>query len=387
MNTAVNPNVVHESEAQRQHARVRMPAKIRFIGPNRETQEAKVEDLSAGGFSFMPKKPLVEGELYRGRLMFVVDNLGLGMDVEFQARSIEGNGRVGAQFQNLDQADISTLRHLITSHLSGELVTMGDVLGTLQRDNFTKARKRKAASNDMSFFGRVRAVTFSLGIFLIGLVAFGYIFKSVYNLYFVTHAESGIVAAPGMNITMPRDGTVSSLVGANGVAPKGSPLATFSTSMLDVLKGHLEEQDLTPQKVTELFGKQMTGTLTSPCDCIVSQQLVPNGQYASKGDVIFNLVPRNATANVEARYTYRQIDDVRPGTKVEFRVAGDDQLRSGQIVNATALKVDDLSTDMRVTIKPDQPLDVKLAGRPVDVSSTHGPSLDWLIDKAMAHGF
>ncbi len=387
MNTAVNPNVVHESEAQRQHARVRLPAKIRFIGPNRETQEAKVDELSAGGFSFIPQKPVVEGEIYRGRLMFVIDNLGLGMDVEFQARSVEGDGRVGAQFQNLEQADISTLRHLITSHLSGELVTMGDVLGTLQRDNFTKARKRKGASSDMSFFGRLRAITFSLGIFLIGLVAFGYIFKSVYNLYFVTHAESGIVTAPGMNITMPRDGTVSSLVGANGIAPKGSPLATFSTSMLDVLKGHLEEQDLTPQKVTELFGKQMTGTLTSPCDCVVAQQLVANGQYASKGDVIFNLVARNTTANIEARYTYRQIDDVRPGSKVDFRVAGDDQVRSGQIVDATALKVDDLSTDMRVTIKPDQPLDIKFAGRPVDVSSTRGPSLDWLIDKAMAHGF
>jgi alginate biosynthesis protein Alg44 len=387
MNTAVNPNVVHESEAQRQHARVRLPAKIRFIGPNRETQEAKVDELSAGGFSFIPKKPVVEGEIYRGRLMFVIDNLGLGMDVEFQARSVEGDGRVGAQFQNLEQADISTLRHLITSHLSGELVTMGDVLGTLQRDNFTKARKRKGVTNDMSFFGRLRAITFSLGIFLIGLVAFGYIFKSVYNLYFVTHAESGLVTAPGMNITMPRDGTVSSLVGANGLAPKGSPLASFSTSMLDVLKGHLEEQDLTPQKVTELFGKQMTGTLTSPCDCIVAQQLVANGQYASKGDVIFNLVARNTTANIEARYTYRQIDDVRPGSKVEFRVAGDDQVRSGQIVDATALKVSDLSTDMRVTIKPDQPLDIKYAGRPVDVSSTRGPSLDWLIDKAMAHGF
>jgi len=387
MNTAVNPNVVHESEAQRQHARVRLPAKIRFIGPNRETQEAKVDELSAGGFSFIPQKPVVEGEIYRGRLMFVIDNLGLGMDVEFQARYVEGDGRVGAQFQNLEQADISTLRHLITSHLSGELVTMGDVLGTLQRDNFTKARKRKGASSDMSFFGRLRAITFSLGIFLIGLVAFGYIFKSVYNLYFVTHAESGIVTAPGMNITMPRDGTVSSLVGANGIAPKGSPLATFSTSMLDVLKGHLEEQDLTPQKVTELFGKQMTGTLTSPCDCVVAQQLVANGQYASKGDVIFNLVARNTTANIEARYTYRQIDDVRPGSKVDFRVAGDDQVRSGQIVDATALKVDDLSTDMRVTIKPDQPLDIKFAGRPVDVSSTRGPSLDWLIDKAMAHGF
>ena len=47
-----------------------------------------------------------------------------------------------------------------------------------------------------------------------------------------------------------------------------------------------------------LFGKQMTGTLTSPCDCIVAQQRVADGQYANKGDVIFQLVPRNSEANV-----------------------------------------------------------------------------------------
>ena len=31
MNTAVNANVVHESEAQRQHARVKIPAKLRLL--------------------------------------------------------------------------------------------------------------------------------------------------------------------------------------------------------------------------------------------------------------------------------------------------------------------------------------------------------------------
>ncbi|MFX6059557.1 alginate biosynthesis protein Alg44, partial [Acinetobacter baumannii] len=36
MNTAVNVNVVHESEAQRQFARVKLPARIRYIGANRE---------------------------------------------------------------------------------------------------------------------------------------------------------------------------------------------------------------------------------------------------------------------------------------------------------------------------------------------------------------
>jgi alginate biosynthesis protein Alg44 len=386
MNTAVNVNVVHESEAQRQFARVKIPAKLRYIGPNRETFEAKVEDLSAGGFSIISKKPLVQGEVYRGRLMFVIDNLGLGMDVEFQARSVDGDGRVGCAFQNLEQQDIATLRHLITSHLSGELVTVGDVLGTLQRDNFTKARKRGGANNGMSAFGRLRAVTFSLGVFIVGLAAFGFVAKSVYGLYFVSHAQAGLVSIPASNVTMPRDGTINSLIAVNSTAAKGAPMATFSTSMLDVLKDHLDDAQLTPDRITEMFGKQLTGTLTSPCDCVVAEQLVADGQFASKGDVIYRMVPRNAQANVEARFTYRQINDVRPGTRVTFQVAGEDSTREGQIVSSSSLAPDDLSSDLRVQIKPDAPLNSALAGRPVEVYSDRGPSLDGLIDKAMAKG-
>jgi alginate biosynthesis protein Alg44 len=385
MNTAVNVNVVHESEAQRQHARVKIPAKLRYIGPNRETFESKIEDLSAGGFSILTQKALKQGEVYRGRMMFVIDNLGLGMDIEFQVRSLDSDGRAGCAFQNLDQQDIATLRHLITSHLSGELVTMGGVLGTLQRDNFTKARKRGGTDHGMSALGRLRAVTFSLGIFVVGLAAFGFVAKSVYGLYFVSHAVSGVVTIPSSNITMPRDGTVNSLIAVNATAAKGAPLATFSTSMLDVLKDHLDDAQLTPAKITEMFGKQLTGTLTSPCDCIVAEQLVPDGQFASKGDVIYKMLPRDAQANIDARFTYRQINDVRPGTRVTFQVAGEDTTREGQIVSSTNLLPDALSSDLRVQIKPDAPINSALAGRPVEVYSDRG-SMNWLIDKAMAKG-
>jgi alginate biosynthesis protein Alg44 len=388
MNTAVNANVVHESEAQRQHARVKIPAKLRFFGPDRTPVEARVIDLSAGGLAFNAgQMPLKVGDVYKARLQFVIDNLGLAMDVELQVRSNDRQtGRTGCQFQNLEPQDISTLRQLITSHLAGDIVSIGEVLATLQRDNFTKARKNKDSGHGMSAFGRLKAVTFSLGIFIVGLAAFGFIFKSVYGMYFVSHAQAGLVSVPGVNITMPRDGTVQSLIKADGVAAKGAPLATFSTSMLDVLKGHLEDDQLAPAKVEELFGKQMTGTLTSPCDCTVGQQLVANGQYASKGDVIFQLVPRGTEANVEARFSYRQFSDVRPGTAVRFQIAGEDQSRTGKIVSSTSLKSADLSSDIRVLIQPDEALDSTLAGRPVEVSSDRGPNLNWLIDKAMAAG-
>ncbi|MCO1622928.1 MAG: PilZ domain-containing protein [Pseudomonas alloputida] len=387
MNTAVNVNVVHESEAQRQHARVRIPAKLRFLDAQRQVHEVKVEDLSAGGLSFHAKQPQSVGDVLRGRLQFVVDNLGLSIDIEFQVRSYNpDNGRIGAQFQNLEPRDIATLRHIITSHLSGELISIGDVLSTLQRDNFTKARKQKDGGSGLSAFGRLKAVTVTLGVFVVGVAAFGFVAKSLYGMYFVSHAEAGVVAVPTTNITMPRDGTVSSLVESGGQIAKGAPLASFTTSMLDMLKGNLEDAQLEPAKIEELFGKQLSGTLTSPCDCVVARQLVDDGQYAAKGQPIFQLIPRTTNPMVEARFSYRQFDEVKPGTRVNFQVAGEDEVRTGQIVSSTSLNSEDLSSDIRVQIKPDSNMPAELAGRPASVNSDRGPSLNWLIDKAVARG-
>ncbi len=44
MNSKVNANVVHESEAQRQHARVKIPAKLRFFGNEGKPLEVRLHD-------------------------------------------------------------------------------------------------------------------------------------------------------------------------------------------------------------------------------------------------------------------------------------------------------------------------------------------------------
>ncbi len=71
---------------------------------------------------------------------------------------------------------------------------------------------------------------------------------------------------------------------------------------------------------------------------------------------------------------------------MNFQVADEEQVRTGTIVSSTSLNSADLSSDIRVQIKPDAPLDSTYAGRPVEVTSDRGPSLNWLIDKAMANG-
>nr|MBO2510302.1 hypothetical protein [Gammaproteobacteria bacterium] len=94
----------------------------------------------------------------------------------------------------------------------------------------------------------------------------------------------------------------------------------------------------------------------------IARQLVDDGQYASKGQPIFQLVPRISNPMIEARFSYRQFDEVKPGTRVNFQIAGEDEVRTGQIVGSSSLNSEDLAADIRVQIKPDGALPAELAG-------------------------
>ncbi|BAN49553.1 alginate biosynthesis protein Alg44 [Metapseudomonas resinovorans] len=384
---ASNSNIVHESEAQRQYARLKMPAKVRFLGPNRETLESELLDLSAGGFSFANSAhALKEGSHHKGKLVFQVDGLGMAIDVEFQVRSVQGEGkRVGCEFHNLRPREVAALRYLITAYTSGEMVTMGDMLNTLQRDNFAKARKGKGAGGGMGFFGRLRALTFSLAIFLVGVGAFTYILNQLYQLYFVTHADSAMVNLPSQVVSMPREGVVqAALVKVGGEVAKGAPLATFSATMLDVLKNNLPEGQMTPDNIERLFSKSLQGTLTSPCDCRVVAQLVGDGQPAAKGAPVFELLPLEGQATIEARFPYKTFAKVQPGAEVNVQVAGESVPRVGHISSVT-LQQGGLASDLRVSILTSEPLATEMAGRPAEVTIDGLPG-NLLLDKVMAAG-
>lgn len=366
MSPSSNSNVVHESEAQRQYARLKLPAKIVYRSPQGQDLEAPLLDLSAGGFSFEPNSGLIsEGQHLRGKLMFEIEGIGFAMDVEFQVRSLQGGKRVGCEFHNLKPREISALRYLISGFLSGELVTVGDLISTLQRENFTKARNNKA-DGPVSPLARLRALGLSLAIFLVGVSACSYVLYQLYDIYFVTHADSAQVMVPGQQVAMPREGSVQSLVKVGDTVAKGAPVATFSATMLDALKGALPEAEMTPDNLERLFSKSFQGTLTSPCDCRVVAQLVGDGQMAVKGTAVFTLAPADSVATVEARFPYRAFAELQPGTQVSFLVGGESEPRSG-VISSMALQDGGLASDIRVMIEPALPLASELAKRPVDV--------------------
>jgi alginate biosynthesis protein Alg44 len=368
MNAVISPNsnVVHEAEAQRQYARLKLPAKIRYRTPQGQELEAQLLDLSVGGFGFQPGNTLLsEGQRFHGKLMFEIEGIGFAMDVQFQVRSLVDGKRAGCEFHELRPREIAALRYLISSFLSGELVNVGDLISTLQRENFTKPRKGKG-DDKMSLAARVKALGLSLSIFLVGVAASSYVLYQLYDVYFITHADSAQVSVPGQQVSMPREGTVQSLVKVGDTVAKGAPVGTFSSSALDVLKNVLKPEEMAPDNLQRLFDKSFQGTLTSPCDCRVVAQLVGDGQVAAKGAAVFMMAPVDAVATVEARFPYRAFDELQPGSPVNFLVAGESEPRSGRI-STLALQDGGLASDIRVAIQPDQPLATELAKRPVDV--------------------
>ena len=386
MPTNMPTPVVHEAEAQRQHPRVRIPATL-HVGPNGRGHAYRVLDVSLGGFAFDSNGDDYRFDsMHRGTLDFAIEPIGLSLPVNFSVRNLDRTGRrIGCEFQDMDRQKTSMLRQLIGAHLAGELVTVGDVLTTLSRDNYTKPRAKQEVAKTRPG-ERTRAVTLTGLIFAVGVAAFAYAATKLYGVVFVTHASAAKVAAPSFAITMPRDGTYFSLIPSDGKVKKGQPLGTFQAAMLDVVQNDPGVLHLTPQQISDLMGETLKGTLSSPCDCSVHGQYALDSQFVNRNQPLMELLPDDAKPYVLARFHFDSMKDLAVGNSVAFRVSGDENDRYGKVRQLRMLpgpaSTTDLgaATDLRglntpgpvsdvvAEIQPNDPIDPKLIERPVDVS-------------------
>ena len=168
---------------------------------------------------------------------------------------------------------------------------------------------------------------------------------------------------------MPRDGILQSVAGADGTVAQGEPLALFRSSLLDLVKGSLERDLPAPDTVEHLLSRTLKGTVTSPCNCRVQEQLVADGQFAARGQAIFRLVDVDARPFVLARFSSSQGERIAPGTPVTIRIAGEDGELSGRVARVVSLAEAAGGPDVvQVRIIPDRPLAARLIDRPVQVS-------------------
>lgn len=371
MKVEPNVNVVHESETQRQHVRVRLPGIVEFMAGG-EGCRYKLHDISAGGLGFdAPGRAFRPGELYRGNVSLNLDGIAVALNVAFTVRNVEPkNGRVGCAFQELGAREIAALRHVIGSFLSGEVVRVDDVLQTVKRDNFTKPRNAPGRAGMPPPPSRARALTMTVVLAIGGAIAFLVAGQEINRLLFMTSASAAKVAGPVYLIEMPREGTVRSLIPDDGVVKKGAPIASIEAPALDLLRQQAAGANLSAEELQRMLGVKVKGTITSPCDCKLQASFVADDQYVSRGQPLFELMPLDFEPYVVARFRFDQMDDLQQGERVRFRVSGDGERRRGRITQIRAAGQGDLvDSDVLVTIVPEEPLPAGLLQRPAEVAT------------------
>jgi len=397
MDNALKPQVVHESETQRQHPRVRIPATLRLPQGKGESS-CRVIDISVGGCAFEAPGSYAVGALEQGLLQLKVDALTLDLPVQLRVRNFDAaTRRTGCSFENLKAGNLAVLHYLIGSHLSGEIANSGEMLATLSRDNYTRPRATVETTPALSAGGRLRALVLTGVMFVAGLAAFTYAVSTLYAALFVMHANAAKIAASSFTIAMPRDGTFFNLIPSDGLVKKGQPVGTFQAAMLDVMQNDPGSLHLTPQQLSDLMGETLKGTISSPCDCRVQSQYAMDAQYVNRNQPLVELVPQDAKPYVLARFHFDSIPKLSPGRSIDFHVGGESGDRRGTIrqlrllpspanpaegggsSDLRGLNGSAVISDVIVEIEPDEPLPAQLVDRPVDVEigSAGLPRFDW----------
>lgn len=330
MTARSNLNIVHESEAQRQYARVRIPAKI-AVKIDNNSIIFPVNDISAGGFSVSDKaNNFVAGQHYDGTLQFRVDGFAFSLPVKFVVKNIDkDSSRVGCELSDLGPREISSLRYLLTSTLNGELFSAGDMLNTLARENFTKSRNNKAQAQQ-TMVQRIKAMVFSGLFFVAGLGAFAYVVNSIYTNLLMFHATSAKVEQDSFELSMPREGEITTLVTLGEQVSKGQPIATIKAPMADFMSANMAS-NLSPELIAEIGRNNVSGTISSPCDCVVNKIGFSDGEYLGKAHPLFNLALRDARKFALAWFDFRDAIHMKVGDALEVSVPGGESTYVGKI--------------------------------------------------------
>jgi alginate biosynthesis protein Alg44 len=375
--TTKTPPSVGSSRPERAHARVRLPGHVEFGG-----HRYRLYDVSLGGFCFeangLSPKP---GETQRGSVTINADGVAVTVASSFQIRNYDGdNKRAGCAFQDLGKAETTALRNVINAHLAGDPINPADLGNPSPGVAPTYAARPAVSAQRMAppprQTNRMRALVTTAVFLGTAVVAFGYTARQINRAVFASTATAAKVAGPTYQVLMPREGTFYSLVPEDGIVKKGAPIASFEAPVLDLVRNQTLGANMTAEQLQKLMKVTVKGTITSPCDCKVQAQHVVEGQYVSREQPLFELMPRDFEPYLVARFRNDQLGDLAQGDRVSFRVSGESTSRMGKITQVRAHgRGDTVDTDVMVVIHPEEPLPADLLSRPAEVVAGGFPAL------------
>ncbi|MFT4074400.1 MAG: hypothetical protein QM647_02635 [Asticcacaulis sp.] len=345
--------IVHEASSQRQHIRLRVPITVRIGDRTYTATDWSVAGLRAGPFDVMP----AVGQIVPLKLLFRFDGFGFELDLQGEVRQNHAASHsVGFAFSDLEPESLALLQYLIGAQLSGEVVTAGDVLAIVKRENFTGARLQSKDSAGGSKIGpTLQRIALLCVLWAIGLGLVGYIGYSAYARAFIVRAD-GVLASPDAQmVRAPKTGTVLSV---------------------DVKSG---QRVLPNQTVGSVEGIDGTvANMVGMCDCVMGEALAAPGAFISRGSPIVQLVPLTGRMGAEFIVPLESARKIRPGDRIVADIYVGNRYYSGRVervilptfgeTNAYAKVSEGLvQLSAVVRVKFDSKLPASMVGQPASV--------------------
>lgn len=343
MKTATNLKVVHESEVQRQHARLPVPASVRI-----ENRKYAVKNLSSGGISIQGIiGDFTKGQPVRMALSVPLGGFSLEININGEVRYFDPRERVlGCNFTNLTAQQISFVNHVLKAFMAGDVVGAGDVLNVAVRNNFTKPRNKDVTLDEPSL---VRQIPGLAVVAMVGLLIAFFVGGNLYDNLFVIKSANAAVAGPITDIKADLEGIYHSEI------DPGSPTVT---------QGQVLGRIMPPS------GRSVG--VTSPCNCYIVRTSAAEGQPVSAGSALLSLIPVDAKPWVMAEVDTARGARMDTSTPAVIRVFGSKVQYRAHIASVESeIGKADLDQDkprIMLRLVPDEKLPIDLAGRPAVVS-------------------
>jgi alginate biosynthesis protein Alg44 len=385
-------DIVHEAIDERQHVRTRLPATAQ-LSIKGQSRPCEIIDISLGGMSLAIKggRPeesdtadlVVPGMTTNATILLNLQHFELNIAASVKVVAVDGE-MVRVAFVEIDRKKMDTLRYVISSYISGDVVNIDGVFNLVQRENYIKERKVKADTS-RSFFDRFKAIFGSLIYLAIGLSIFALIAYKLFLYFFQVQAVSGVVEGSPYVVSMPENGYVKFLVDKPQNAQDfvqvqtGQPIAAVSSQLMTSFNTPddvLALTEISQQDLQTLYGKAFIETvINSPCDCNIFFTDSVMDRYAYKEQPLMHMLPLGRQLIVRASFPYDKIDDLKDVESVRLRLFGESVETGGRIVRS---RINNETGMLDVIIEPEQAITVDNYLKPVGVRVLTGASIfDW----------
>lgn len=341
---ALNENITHESEIQRQHLRVNLAATAKING-----KPYKINNLSAGGFSVLDYDDTqASGAVEQTEITFTFNSFIMAVNVRAAPVYSDPDRKIaGFRIIEAGRRETSLINYILKTYIAGNLVTEGDILNVATRDNFVKPRFKPNAAENVNNWKRF----VPMGLITVACAsAMFFFFGNVYETAAIVKSYMGVVEGAVFTVRAPQNGVYESLL------PGGSERVT-KDQVIGVIHSNPAATAI------NLSGNSASGDviIKSPCDCLITNQLAKNGEFNAAGGPIMELMPVNGNVWVTAALRPEQIYRIQLQDDARVKVAGESTFVEGNVTEfIPAEKGEELS---RVRVRTRTPIMPQMVGR------------------------